>query len=70
MPWEGHKLQFRWEVFNVTNTQYFTTSNVTRGSLGLGQDPELNTPDPEFGRIYTDIQGQPRRMQFGIRYSF
>ncbi len=70
MPWEGHKLQFRWEVFNVTNTQYFQTTNVTRGSLGLGQDPETTEPSSEFGRIFTDIQGQPRRMQFGLRYSF
>jgi hypothetical protein len=27
MPWnEHHKLQFRWEVFNVTNTQRLKTS--------------------------------------------
>ncbi|MBK8810047.1 MAG: carboxypeptidase regulatory-like domain-containing protein [Acidobacteria bacterium] len=70
MPWEGHKLQFRWEVFNITNTQYFQTTNVTRGSLGLGQDPEITEPSSEFGKIFTDIQGQPRRMQFGLRYSF
>lgn len=70
MPWEGHALQFRWEVFNITNTQYFETSNVTRSTLGLGQDPEITQPASDFGRIYTAIQGQPRRMQFGLRYSF
>lgn len=70
MPWENHRLQFRWEVFNVTNVQYFAITNITRGTLGLGQDPEISQPSPEFGRVYTDIQGQPRRMQFGFRYSF
>jgi hypothetical protein len=70
MPWENHRLQFRWEVFNVTNVQYFAITNITRGTLGLGQDPEISQPSPEFGKVYTDIQGQPRRMQFGLRYSF
>jgi hypothetical protein len=70
MPWEGHNLQFRWEVFNVTNTQYFAITNVTRGTLGLGQDSQISDPSPDFGRVFTDIQGSPRRMQFGLRYSF
>lgn len=70
MPWENHSLQFRWEVFNVANTQQFAITNVTRETLGLGQDPELSEPSSNFGKVYTDIQGQPRRMQFAIRYSF
>jgi hypothetical protein len=71
MPWsENHKLQLRWEVFNVMNSQSFTTTNVTRGTLGLGQDSEISPASSEFGKIYTDIQGQPRRMQFGLRYQF
>lgn len=71
MPWgENHKLQFRWEVFNVTNVQYFAITNITRGTLGLGQDSDISQPSSDFGKVYTDIQGQPRRMQFGLRYSF
>lgn len=71
MPWsEGHKLQFRWEVFNVANWQYFAITNLTRTTYGLPQDPELSQAASSFGRIYTDIQGTPRRMQFGLRYSF
>ncbi|HEY5446308.1 MAG TPA: hypothetical protein VIJ87_17935, partial [Pyrinomonadaceae bacterium] len=35
MPWEGHALTFRWEVFNVTNTQRLTGFNAT----GLTVDP-------------------------------
>jgi hypothetical protein len=83
MPWgEGHRLQFRWEVINVTNSQYFdvTGNDLTRSSFGLPQDPDtcLPNPDPnldcrvsgDFGQIFSTIQGTPRRMQFGLRYSF
>lgn len=71
MPWsEDHKLQFRWEVFNVTNVQYFSAGNASRSSYGLPQDPETGQASPDFGQIYNDIQGDPRRMQFGLRYSF
>jgi hypothetical protein len=73
MPWhEGHKLAFRWEVFNVMNKQYFNPDSFTRESYGLPEDSDL--PDtvvaPGFGQIFSSIQGNPRRMQFGLRYSF
>jgi len=73
MPWkEGHKLAFRWEVFNILNKQYFNPDNFTRESYGLPEDSDL--PDtvvaPSFGQIFSSIQGNPRRMQFGLRYSF
>ena len=71
MPWsESHKFQFRWEVFNIANWQYFAITNQTRTTYGLPQDPELGVAPSTFGRIYGDIQGSPRRMQFGFRYSF
>jgi len=73
MPWnENHKLQIRWEVFNVMNFQYFNADTFTRQSFGLPQDSELSStaPAPNFGKIFSSIQGDPRRMQFGFRYSF
>lgn len=71
MPWsEDHKLQVRWEVFNVANYQYFAADNFTRSTYGLGQDPQLGGAPPDFGNLFTSIQGNPRRMQFGLRYSF
>ena len=71
MPWsEDHKIQFRWEVFNVFNHQYFLADNLTRETYGLPQDPDLTPVNEEFGKIFTNIQGEPRRMQFGLRYSF
>jgi hypothetical protein len=68
---EGHQLQFRWEVFNVTNTQRLTLVNITRSNFGLNQDSQLltSTPGPAFGKLDA-IQGSPRVMQFGLRYTF
>ncbi|MCI0485346.1 MAG: TonB-dependent receptor, partial [Blastocatellia bacterium] len=72
MPFnENHKLQFRWEVFNVTNTQRLTVNadGVTRATFGLPQDPHLGTPSSVFSNLNA-IQGTPRVMQFGLRYTF
>ncbi|QQS42730.1 MAG: carboxypeptidase regulatory-like domain-containing protein [Acidobacteriota bacterium] len=75
MPWnENHKFQFRWEVFNVTNVQYLgldaAGTGITRTTWGLPQDPEISTAPSTFGKVYTTVQGTPRAMQFGLRYSF
>jgi hypothetical protein len=68
MPWsENHKLQFRWEVFNVTNTQRLTA--VDGFVQGLDPQRPSATPTGNFGN-FTAIQGTPRVMQFGLRYSF
>jgi hypothetical protein len=72
MPYaESHQLQFRWEVFNVTNTQPFGVISA----IGVAQDPYLGTPTADFGR-YIDSQkpvgeSRPGRvMQFALRYVF
>jgi Carboxypeptidase regulatory-like domain len=66
LPGEGRKVTFRWEVFNVSNTQHFRGIS----SFGLVQDPNLGkTPPSTFGK-FTDIQGSPRQMQFGLRLEF
>lgn len=71
MPWsENHKLQFRWEVFNVFNHQHLNEDSLgafsfTPGIQGV-QDAELTPGTGEYG----GIQGIARRMQFFIRYSF
>lgn len=75
MPWsENHKLQARWEVFNVANTQPFNAGNQTRSTFGTGTDPQDTTYRPNvpssFGTIFDSIVGAPRSMQFGVRYSF
>lgn len=71
MPWsENHKLALRWEVFNVMNYQYLDADNFTRGTWGLQQDSHIGDASSDFGNVFTSILGTPRRMQFGIRYSF
>ena len=75
MPWEGHSLQFRWEVFNVTNTQRF--DGLTISDLTLGTDPFLGSSSPtrDFGK-FTSTQAPlnetkaGRVMQFALRYTF
>ncbi|HKR00136.1 MAG TPA: carboxypeptidase-like regulatory domain-containing protein [Pyrinomonadaceae bacterium] len=75
LPWEGHAIQFRWEVFNVTNTQRF--EGTTIADLGLPRDPYLRNldPGPDFGR-FTSTQSPlnenkaGRVMQFALRYQF
>jgi hypothetical protein len=67
--YENHTLQFRWEVFNATNTQQLGGPTLSRAGFGLNVDPQLGTPALDFGRI-SAIQGSPRVMQFGLRYDF
>ncbi|MFN8814254.1 MAG: hypothetical protein ACK52Z_01265, partial [Acidobacteriota bacterium] len=56
---EGHTLQLRWEVFNVTNSVRFDP---------LNSNLALSNPSA-FGR-YAGTLGGPRVMQFGLRYDF
>jgi len=72
MPYaESHSLQFRWEVFNVTNTQPFGVISA----MGAAQDPYTGAAGADFGR-YFDSQkpvGETRPgrvMQFALRYVF
>jgi len=76
MPWnEEHKLQFRWEIFNVTNTQKMGDIDTSRSGYGLALDPAgtLISPPvdpPTNWSNFIGIQGSPRNMQFVLRYTF
>ncbi|HTQ59570.1 MAG TPA: carboxypeptidase-like regulatory domain-containing protein [Candidatus Solibacter sp.] len=60
MPWnDGQSLQFRWEVFNVTNSVRFNVQSAA---------PELDISST-FGN-YTGLLTNPRVMQFALRYEF
>ena len=70
LPWsENQKFQIRWETFNVTNTQRFGKMDLSRTGVGVTLDPSTATPPPNWSN-FTGIQGTPRVMQFGFRYSF
>ena len=63
MPYsEHHKLQFRWESYNLTNSVRFDpTSGTTPGLVG-------NTlSSSSFGKLSAQL-GTPRQMQFALRY--
>jgi len=61
MPYnEGHRLQFRWEVFNLTNSVSFDAAGLKGADLD-----SRNT----FGK-YSATLSSPRVMQFGLRYEF
>jgi hypothetical protein len=75
MPWgENHKLQVRLEGFNVTNTQRMGAVDFSRTGYGLGLDPQTSIGGlgdiPDNWSNFTGIQGRPRNMQIGFRYSF
>jgi hypothetical protein len=58
MPWEGHKLQFRWESMNFINRANFGNPVTGRGN-------------PNFGLITGLIGGNQARInQLGLHYRF
>jgi hypothetical protein len=66
MPYnEAHRIQFRWEVFNVLNLTRFNAQGIGSSALltSLTQSPT------SFG-AYTSLLTQPRVMQFALRYEF
>jgi hypothetical protein len=72
MPWsEKQQLALRWEVFNVTNTQHLTGADANNSNLAVDPDAKLNNlqPPPDWSN-FTRIQGTPRVMQIGLRFSF
>ncbi|MEN3328662.1 MAG: hypothetical protein V7638_3469 [Acidobacteriota bacterium] len=69
MPWEGHKLELRFEAFNVTNTQRMGGVLSTRDGYGLVDIPQASDAPTNFSN-FISIQGNRRVMQFGFRYAF
>lgn len=60
MPWsEKQGLQFRWEVFNVSNSVRFNAQSIS-GEVDISST---------FGN-YTGLLTNPRVMQFALRYEF
>jgi hypothetical protein len=72
MPWsEKQQLQIRWDVFNVANLQRYGLIDVSRTGIGVDADPALQgLKAPLNWSNFTQIQGQPRVMQVGARFSF
>jgi len=64
VPWsEKQSVQFRWEVFNVTNSVSFDAqSSLLSDSLGLGSGGSCGN--------YSGLLNNPRIMRFALRYEF
>jgi hypothetical protein len=57
---EAQNIQFRWEVFNVTNSVSFDAADL------IGSDLDSRNT---FGK-YSSTLSSPRVMQFGLRFEF
>jgi hypothetical protein len=67
MPWsEHHRIQFRWEAFNVFNHVNFAAPGDP--TLLTNSNNILNNPQG-FG-VISSTAGSPRQMQFSLRYDF
>ena len=73
LPFEGHAVQFRWDVYNVPNLKRFNVypSGATGLTNGLGDSgvPTLTQVPTAFGD-YAGLLTSPRVMQFALRYEF
>jgi len=69
MPWnENHKINFKWEVFNVTNTPIFT--GIALRSLGYNPPSFTGSVAPTGFGEYTGTKSDARVMQFALRFDF
>ncbi len=68
LPWENHKFQLRWEVFNLGNTQKM--GGIRNDDYTVGINPQNAAQVPTNFANFTAIQGQPRSIQVVLRYSF
>jgi Carboxypeptidase regulatory-like domain len=68
MPWEGHSVQFRWEVFNVPNLHRFNVASGLQTQAGCACIASMQQPNT-FGD-YTGTLTNARVMQFDLRYEF
>jgi hypothetical protein len=69
MPFEGHSLQFRWEVFNVLNLHRFNVDSGVQTGAACACIASLQQLPASFG-AYTGLLTEPRVMQFALRYEF
>jgi hypothetical protein len=65
MPWgSSHRMWFRWDTFNLTNTPRFDVGNVT-------MFPDITTTFGVYNGTYATCDGNAGRcMQFTLRYEF
>lgn len=66
MPYnENHKLQIRWESFNLTNSVRFDPAS----GAGSGNSASSTQSSSSFGKLSSSLVN-PRQMQFALKYTF
>ena len=64
LPYGGHRLRVRWDVFNLTNTARFNTNSVT-------MTPDQATTFGRYDGTLATCDGRAGRcMQGSLRYEF
>ena len=63
LPWEDHRLQFRFEAFNLTNTPHLGPPSSSTGTLN-----DTSVGLQNVARIRR--AGPPRIIQFALKYIF
>ncbi|HKA01750.1 MAG TPA: hypothetical protein VKE70_34800, partial [Candidatus Solibacter sp.] len=68
---EQRYFEFRWELFNALNHQNlgFPDTNFCLSPLADGATDSVHQDGCQFGRI-TNIQTDPRSMQFSLKFFF
>jgi hypothetical protein len=68
MPWaEGHKLRFRWDVFNISNSASFDVATLT---VEKDESASFGRYNRVIGACGVEGRAAGRCMQFGLRYEF
>jgi hypothetical protein len=71
---EGHRFEFRVEIFNLTNRPNFSSPGFSAGTAGLQPPPGVRdfTNTANFGRITSLRNGQndQRQIQLALKYYF
>ena len=70
MPYsENHKLTFRWESYNLTNSVRFDPTCNSASGTGYLTGCGNTLASSSFGKLTTQL-GTPRQMQFALRYAW